>query len=550
MNINPYSVLPLLASVGNFSLFLFVFLRNRKSTVNITFALSNLCLAIWNFSLFKIYSSSDKLSALFWDRLLQPGLIFIPPLFFHFVLVITKDFTRRKKKLTFAAYAVSFGLAIIAIYNKGLFIKDLAKYDWGYYPVAGPFSHLFNLMFAFFMLYGFYLLFKEYRTTQSAVRKNQFKYLLSGVGIAIAGGISNILVVASGINVYPVGNMAIILYSSLITYAIIKYRLMEINILLKKWAIYLTVVAFSAGVSFLIVQLSVKILGRDVDKSLLLELCFVITIAVFASFRLYPKARDSARRIFSSEKYKYRNTFLTKGKDSIVRIEQLGNRILSDTGQDVNNLINGILTELSEILEVSSGCMFLPEVKGENDIVYTNAYGIEVEKNTSIQNNSPLIDILLALKEPIVREELELKANFDYSGQIEKEKLLVAAVELAELEAEGSVEDYTRRLNEQLKAQYHKDRDHIDKLEDANGQLCFNLDEARQVVEARDDQAAIDKDFIRQYQEQVEELQDALKSISEAASHGNLYHIDAPDNCAKIAGIAQGLLAQPQESDK
>ena len=114
----------------------------------------------------------------------------------------------------------------------------------------------------------------------------------------------------------------------------------------------------------------------------------------------------------------------------------------------------------------------------------------------------------------------------------------------------GAVEDYTRRLNEQLKAQYHKDRDHIDKLEDANGQLCFNLDEARQVVEARDDQAAIDKDFIRQYQEQVEELQDALKSISEAASHGNLYHIDAPDNCAKIAGIAQGLLAQPQESDK
>ena len=79
--------------------------------------------------------------------------------------------------------------------------------------------------------------------------------------------------------------------------------------------------------------------------------------------------------------------------------------------------------------------MLRPEVKGENDIVYTNAYGIEVEKNTSIQNNSPLIDILLALKEPIVREELELKANFDYSGQIEKEKLLVAAVELAELEA-------------------------------------------------------------------------------------------------------------------
>jgi len=154
--------------------------------VNITFALLNLCLAVWNFSFFKIYSSSDKVSALFWDRLLQPGLVFIPSLFFHFVLVITKDFTR-KKKLSFAAYAVSSGLAIIALYNKGLFIIDLAKYYWGYYPVSGPFSHLFNLTFAFFMLYGCYLLFEEYLTTKSAVRKNQFKYLLLGVGIGLVG---------------------------------------------------------------------------------------------------------------------------------------------------------------------------------------------------------------------------------------------------------------------------------------------------------------------------------------------------------------------------
>ena len=77
---------------------------------------------------------------------------------------------------------------------------------------------------------------------------------------------------------------------------------------------------------------------------------------------------------------------------------------------------------------------------------------------------------------------------------------------------------------------------------ETNRLLCRELDEAQKVLEARDDQAAIDKDFIRQYQEQVEELQAELKQANEA--------IDKMMAVEKARVKAGGEpWAQPQESD-
>ncbi len=62
---------------------------------------------------------------------------------------------------------------------------------------------------------------------------------------------------------------------------------------------------------------------------------------------------------------------------------------------------------------------------------------------------------------------------------------------------------------------FSEDGAKVARLEKTNRQLCFNLDEAQKVAEARDEQAAIDKDFIRQYQAQVEALQEEKESLIE-----------------------------------
>ena len=115
----------------------------------------------------------------------------------------------------------------------------------------------------------------------------------------------------------------------------------------------------------------------------------------------------------------------------------------------------------------------------------------------------------------------------------------------------------------EVEAVLDKADERIAELEETNRQLCFNLDEAQQVVEARDDQAAIDKDFIRQYQEQVEALQKELKAAealqfkSYCAGYESGHHdtvetnytppVDYPEEWPEI--LADLVEAQPQESD-
>jgi signal transduction histidine kinase len=241
--------------------------------------------------------------------------------------------------------------------------------------------------------------------------------LLSGVSVGLFGGIFNIPEIVHATGIYPVGNMINLLYSSLVVYAIIRYRLMEIHVFLKKGTIYLTVFALAFAVLFFILYFSLDILGVN---NLFLSL--ILTIFVFVLLRLYSKIHSSMMGVFFSEK-----------SASITGIEQLGNQILSRTGWDMNNLIKDILTKLSEILDVSGGCIFLLEAGGKKyDIVYAVSCGSNSEKIASIPKYSPLIDILLAGRVPIVKEELEIKASFGSSEQSEKEKLLAAAAQLDE----------------------------------------------------------------------------------------------------------------------
>jgi len=476
-HIDTDSLFPLLGGVANFVLSLLVYLKNKKNPVNITFALLNLCSSVWNFGLFKMYSpTSGKVLALLWCKVAFVSIAFIPTLFFHFALVITNNFIQGKKKLAFAGYALSFVLAIITIYDKSLYFNDFIYYGWGYYPTSGPFNQFYQFMYSFFSVYGCYFLFKEYRATKSAIRKNQFKYLFLGVGIAFFGGMFNIPLVVSTTRIYPIGNIANLLYSLLATYAIIRYRLMEINVFLKKGTFYLTAFAFAFSVLFFILHFSLEILEQNLAVKLLLS--SVVTIFVFVLLRLYPKMYSSIDQIFPLAE-----------SSSITEIEQLGNQILSTTGQDVDELIKDTCDNLIKILDLSGGCFFLTDRGDKHNVVY--AVGCcNSENNASIPMDSSLIDILSAQREPIVKEELELKASHGTSGQNEKKKLLDAAMQLDEFRIAVCIPLITRELIIGLlnlgpkKSGRLFSQEELNKLDMLGSQIATALDHAKLLEES------------------------------------------------------------------
>ena len=88
-----YGIANLLTSIASISLGLFVFLKSRGRTRKI-FLIFTFIIGGWAFGTFKLCSSVDSTSAMFWSRVLHAFAIFIPPLFLHWIL----DFLEIKKR--------------------------------------------------------------------------------------------------------------------------------------------------------------------------------------------------------------------------------------------------------------------------------------------------------------------------------------------------------------------------------------------------------------------------------------------------------------------
>jgi hypothetical protein len=181
-----------------------------------------------------IISAPDKTMGLFWARFLNAGAILIPILFLHFCTSFLR-INEKKKKSLITAYLVA---SIILVLNfTSLLIKDVApKLFFNYYSVPGVLYPLYVVMLFSYIGYAFYLLIKEHKKAVS-LKRNQLKYILIASTIGF-GGATTLFLPVFDIKIPPLGYLFVSLYSVIVSYAIVKHRLMDINIIFKKGTIH------------------------------------------------------------------------------------------------------------------------------------------------------------------------------------------------------------------------------------------------------------------------------------------------------------------------
>ena len=117
-----------------------------------------------------------------------------------------------------------------------------------FWPTAGPAYIYFIIYFLVFATYGCYLLLKELRVASGA-KRNQLIYIFVGSMIGYIGGSTN-FPLWYDIKVYPVGNILSSVYVGLIGYAILRYRLLNITILVTRTFIFTIVYVLVLGIPF------------------------------------------------------------------------------------------------------------------------------------------------------------------------------------------------------------------------------------------------------------------------------------------------------------
>lgn len=251
---NYLAISGILVCVGSFYCGFLAFLKIPRREINYTWGLHALFVSFWAFGLFKAFSTYDPIYALFWSRFLNTVALFIPVFFFHFTI----SFTQRTRKYRLWLILVYFiGLVYFALANlyPNNFISSVSpKMGFPLYPDAGTIYLFFPIFFASLFLQGIWFLSLDWKTA-TGFKKNQIKYIFLGIALEFLGGFTTFPLVF-GIKIFPIGTLFVIGYVITVTYAIVKYSLMDIRIAIARASIFVSVytivlvIPFWVGYSF------------------------------------------------------------------------------------------------------------------------------------------------------------------------------------------------------------------------------------------------------------------------------------------------------------
>jgi signal transduction histidine kinase len=224
------------ASLCCFGLGVFAYLKNRHVRCNQFFAISNLFLGLWNLSDIAIaYSSAEK--ALFFDRLSYVwGTLVVPAFLFMSLEFCEKRLS--KKWLTFGLALPT--LVLIPCAFTSALIKGVNALPY-FEEIPGPLYAGFILYFLTWVGYGVFSLFMAYRGSIGA-RKNQLKYVFFAFFLSFFAAVSYFAFMADP-RTPPFFYVLETTYTAVMAYAIIKYRVMDINLVFRYGVVYALLLA-------------------------------------------------------------------------------------------------------------------------------------------------------------------------------------------------------------------------------------------------------------------------------------------------------------------
>lgn len=233
----------LISAIFVAALGVFVSRQNIKSKLNILFGFFCASIFFWLLGTFAMFLSKTPEWAIFWDRFVYIGVVFLPILMHHFSLLFTKNKDKKQRYLLYFGYALAIFFLIIS--RTDYFVKDLFYYDWGVHTKAQLFHHIFLGVFYVYILIFFFNIRHFYKTAASPLEKKQAQYIFAAFFFLIAVGTPAYLP-AYGIGVFPVPFISGLLFTITLAYAIVKHRLFDIKVIIRKSAVFALILTLIA----------------------------------------------------------------------------------------------------------------------------------------------------------------------------------------------------------------------------------------------------------------------------------------------------------------
>ena len=266
-----------LTAITSALVLLFILVNKPRTKTNIYFACYTFFVALWGAFQALSINANTKSSALLFMQLCLVSAFFIASTVFHFTCHLVGENQKYKNVVRFS-YLFSIIMTFIAF--TPLFIYDEKPFlIFNFWPVAGRLFIFFALQYFILIGFSIYIIYKKLKSS-TGIQKQQLKHIFYGLFIAYLGGGTN-FPSCYGFPLPPIGNILIPAYCIFITYAIYKYQLMDIKIVLKKSLVYTLLITSITLLYLLSIYFTENLLKEAIGyRSVFISMVYATIIAI------------------------------------------------------------------------------------------------------------------------------------------------------------------------------------------------------------------------------------------------------------------------------
>ncbi|MBN1823998.1 MAG: ATP-binding protein [Endomicrobiales bacterium] len=364
----------------SFLLGMFVLTRDRKNTKNITFTLFCLSIAWWSFfyCLWMMTVNNLKLAD-YLVRTCMIGVLFMPVTFLHFISAFL-GVLKEKKNVIYIGYLLSIVIST-TVYTEYFVTGVEQKMLFAFWPIGGVGFHVGVIYYLSYVIYAFIVIAKHWTITVGVLH-NQISSIMFGTLLGYVGGSTNYFLWYN-IPIPPILNGLVSAYVIFISYAIIKYRLLSIQVIVTRLGIFLTLYALVLGVPFFVGYYT---------NSWLLSTTYAVIFATLGPLG-YRLLQRKAEDLILAEQRRYQK-ILIQAASGMTKEHNLG------------KLLNLIVRIVTKSVKIEYAALFLED--RENGFYRLRA----IRSNKKIVDDfifplkNPFVEFVKKHREPFLYEEI------------------------------------------------------------------------------------------------------------------------------------------------
>lgn len=362
----------------NFFFSIFVYSKNKKKLVNITYAIFIFFISIWTLFLAVYHYDTSLERSVLWANLTYLFGNIIAVSFFLFSKVFPNKKLLSNKVflissltivvLIFIYFAIN-GMVISVYYNNG--IKTY---------VYGKYHYVFEFHFIWFFASAFINLTKDFFRLEGDF-KNQAKYLFTAtLSAVIFNGYTNVILpgLYKDCSLLWLGPAITFIMVSTISFAIVRYRLMDISLVIKRTLVFLCIFLMIIFIVGIFTSATQGYLSQYLDVGDNISL----TISILIAMLLYGPTRNLlvnvTDRFLFQKKYDYQKL--------LQRISQGISKI-----QSLDKLSQLIVTYLTFQTRINNSAIYSKNNNGDFPLNASRGYGVS-DALASLSSESSIVN--------------------------------------------------------------------------------------------------------------------------------------------------------------